>query len=243
MEIISRKNAISQNLKRYFTGKPCNKNHISERLVSNRGCIECNSINSTKYLKTEYGKEKKIQKQKRYVKKNYSKILERDRKRTKTPQYKERVKQYNQREYVKEKKSLYNKAYREKYLEKLKENDRKYRKEVRSKDPDYKLKENIRRRILIAISNQNTTKRNTIIELMGCSVKKYRDNLEKQFYPHPKTKKMMTWGNHGLKGWHIDHIKPLAKFNLKKLSEQKKAFNYKNTQPLWWFENLKKGSG
>ena len=22
----------------------------------------------------------------------------------------------------------------------------------------------------------------------------------------------------------------------------KKAFNYKNTQPLWWFENLKKAS-
>ena len=52
----------------------------------------------------------------------------------------------------------------------------------------------------------------------------------------------MTWSNHSLKGWHIDHIKPLSKFDLEKESEQKKAFNYKNCQPLWAFENLEKGN-
>ena len=34
----------------------------------------------------------------------------------------------------------------------------------------------------------------------------------------------------------------LDKFNLKKESEQKKAFNYRNCQPLWAHENLSKGS-
>ena len=44
MEIISRKEAIGKGLKRYFTGKPCSKGHLSERYVSNPRCIECGSI-------------------------------------------------------------------------------------------------------------------------------------------------------------------------------------------------------
>ena len=49
----------------------------------------------------------------------------------------------------------------------------------------------------------------------------------------------MTWQNYGI--WHIDHIQPLSKFNLLKLEQQKIAFNYKNLQPLWAIDNLKKG--
>ena len=52
----------------------------------------------------------------------------------------------------------------------------------------------------------------------------------------------MTWKNRGLKGWHIDHIMPLCKFDLTKKSAQLKAFNYKNTQPMWAEYNLQKGS-
>jgi len=39
--IISKKLAKEKGLKRFFTGIPCNKGHISERLVSNRACCEC----------------------------------------------------------------------------------------------------------------------------------------------------------------------------------------------------------
>ena len=50
----------------------------------------------------------------------------------------------------------------------------------------------------------------------------------------------MTWENWDLKGWHIDHIKPLSKFNLKDEDELTKALNYKNLQPLWAYDNLSK---
>jgi hypothetical protein len=33
---------------------------------------------------------------------------------------------------------------------------------------------------------------------------------------------MMTWENHGLKTWHIDHIKPLDWFDLKNYLIKKK---------------------
>lgn len=42
-EIISRKEARALGLKRYFTGKPCPKGHISERIVHHADCLECRS--------------------------------------------------------------------------------------------------------------------------------------------------------------------------------------------------------
>jgi hypothetical protein len=50
----------------------------------------------------------------------------------------------------------------------------------------------------------------------------------------------MCWNNMGL--WHIDHIRPMASFNLLEESELREAMNYKNLQPLWASENLSKGS-
>ena len=41
MPIISKEEAKAKGLKRFFTGIPCEKGHISEKLVSNRGCCEC----------------------------------------------------------------------------------------------------------------------------------------------------------------------------------------------------------
>jgi hypothetical protein len=50
----------------------------------------------------------------------------------------------------------------------------------------------------------------------------------------------MTWQNYGYYGWHIDHIKPCASFDLRKPSEQRKCFHYSNLQPLWAKDNLQK---
>jgi len=70
--------------------------------------------------------------------------------------------------------------------------------------------------------------------LLGCSLQKLKQHLEKRF------KKGMTWNNYGRYGWHIDHIIPCCNFNLNKPSEQKKCFHYTNLQPLWAEENLRK---
>tara|TARA_Y100000389_G_C17226930_1_gene396151 strand:- start:544 stop:708 length:165 start_codon:yes stop_codon:yes gene_type:complete len=52
----------------------------------------------------------------------------------------------------------------------------------------------------------------------------------------------MSWKNHGLNGWHIDHIKPVSKYNLLDPEEQKKCFHYTNLQPLWALENIRKSN-
>jgi 5-methylcytosine-specific restriction endonuclease McrA len=49
MNTISRKEAKAQGRKRFFTGEPCPKGHVSERMVSNSNCVECLRLASAAY--------------------------------------------------------------------------------------------------------------------------------------------------------------------------------------------------
>ena len=93
-----------------------------------------------------------------------------------------------------------------------------------------KLGRNLRSRIWMAL--KGIAKSAHTLELLGCSILQLIKHLEKQF------KKGMTWANYGK--WHVDHIKPLSSFDLTKLKQQRLACNYKNLQPLWAAENLRK---
>lgn len=101
-------------------------------------------------------------------------------------------------------------------------------------DPIFKLKCDIRTRNRMGLNG--ILKCDKTQKLLGCSFKELKVYLESKFQPG------MTWQNHSKTGWHIDHIKPLAAFNLVKESEQKIAFHYTNLQPLWAKENLIKSS-
>lgn len=102
------------------------------------------------------------------------------------------------------------------------------------KDPAHKAKKNLRRRILHVL--KNNTKSASTIELLGCSIEEFMIYMENKFLDG------MSWDNHGVHGWHIDHIKPCASFDLTDPEQQKKCFNYTNLQPLWAKDNLKKSN-
>jgi hypothetical protein len=51
----------------------------------------------------------------------------------------------------------------------------------------------------------------------------------------------MSWDNWTTDGWHIDHIKPLASFDLTDRQQLLLACHYTNLQPLWAIDNLSKG--
>lgn len=109
---------------------------------------------------------------------------------------------------------------------------RKYNKERRENDPNYKLLTNIRTRINRALTS-NFKKGNTI-KLIGCSIEQLKRHIEGMF------RDGMTWDNHTIDGWHLDHIMPCSSFDLSTVSGQKKCFHWSNLQPLWAWENLKK---
>ena len=99
-------------------------------------------------------------------------------------------------------------------------------------DNIFRLTKNLRRRIQLALKGKN--KSQSTLELLGCSIENLKKHLEKQF------KEGMNWSNHSVHGWHIDHIKPCASFDLSKPEEQAKCFHYTNLQPLWAEENQRK---
>lgn len=101
-------------------------------------------------------------------------------------------------------------------------------------DPSARIARNLRTRLVKAL--RGSPKLSTSLELFGCTKEDLVKHLESQFQSG------MTWNNYGLHGWHIDHIKPCASFDLTLDEEQRKCFHYTNLQPLWAKDNLKKGA-
>ena len=68
-------------------------------------------------------------------------------------------------------------------------------------------------------------------------VKEIKKNTLQKRYTEPD---FVSWGNSSLEGWHIDHIRPCASFDLTDPEQQKQCFHYTNLQPLWAEDNLRK---
>jgi hypothetical protein len=72
------------------------------------------------------------------------------------------------------------------------------------------------------------------VDNLGCSVAEVLAHLESKFVNG------MNWNNYGK--WHIDHIKPLSSFDLTDPNQLALACNYKNLQPLWAADNIRKSA-
>ena len=99
-------------------------------------------------------------------------------------------------------------------------------------DPVYKLKNNLSSQVRGAFTKKGVCKSKKSMELLGCDIETAKKHIESLFTEG------MTWENHGLYGWHIDHIIPL---DIAKTEEDVlKLCHYTNLRPLWAKENLEK---
>jgi len=141
--------------------------------------------------------------------------------------------------------SKYDKKWRQNNADYVLEYNKKYvkenRKAISAQEKDrlrhdicFKLAKRLRSRLFSAVKTNQKT--GSAIKDLGCGIKELKIHLEKQFEPG------MTWDNHGLHGWHIDHIRPLASFDLTDIEQVRVACHYTNLQPLWAIDNLKKGN-
>jgi len=160
-----------------------------------------------------------------------------------------RIYRENNKEVIALRKKKYASSNREKlrnkgrlYVERNRERVSKYRSEYKLRrwrtDPFFRLKENLRNRLYSFLSGRD--KSINTMNLLGCDLEQLKTHIQSKFYPHPETGEQMTWSNYGR--WHVDHIKPLAKFDSSNLEHQKIVMHYTNLQPLWAIDNLKKGA-
>lgn len=129
----------------------------------------------------------------------------------------------------------------------IKNNKKRHRKNCRNYkrnrvkvDLDFRLRINLRSRVYSSI--KSGTKAGSFVKDLGCTIEYLKKHLEEQFYDNLETGEKMTWDNWKHDGWHIDHIKPLAMFDLTDRKQFLEACHYSNLQPLWAKENFAKGA-
>lgn len=80
---------------------------------------------------------------------------------------------------------------------------------------------------------RGATDPDTVIPELGWSPRQAIEHIESLF------QEGMTWENHGVRGWHIDHIRPISSFPvgtpLSVINE------LKNLRPLWATEKPEEG--
>jgi hypothetical protein len=159
----------------------------------------------------------------------------------------ERRKSYQKTERGKLMAKVNSKRYRDRHKEEVRARVRAYSKSPKGRewrrlylrnrmqnDPAFKLKWILRTRLRWLVRGKKCNKGHSA-KMVGCSFDSLKKYLESQWQPG------MSWENYGRTGWHIDHKRPCASFDLTKIEQQKACFHYSNLQPLWASENCVKG--
>ena len=104
----------------------------------------------------------------------------------------------------------------------------------KKKDPAFKLSHNVSKRMRHALKGNKASRHWET--LVSYSLQELREHLEHRFLAG------MIWNNYG--EWHIDHIIPksLWQYTNSEDSEFQQCWALANLQPLWAYDNLKKGN-
>lgn len=221
-------------------------------------CRKCSSIRSKEFIlknpqkkkmmdKVSYEKRRdKILAQKKIYAKNNKDKIKQKRKvywQTNKEVISRRNKEYQEKnkEKIRALKKEYYENNKDYFLSKVKEYRQINKKEINAKRNEkikssefLVAKEKIRRTVKDAFNRIKQGKPTKTLNILGADYETVKKHLESKF------QEGMTWENHGVYGWHIDHIKPLA---LAKTVEEVIELNhYTNLQPLWALDNIRKSS-
>lgn len=152
-----------------------------------------------------------------------------------TDKYRNSLPEQSKRARSKESRIIYMKEYKKKNKQKLNS----YSSNRSKTDIPFKL--NIILRAAIGRMMKKSRKTVTLKNYVSYTPQELRQHIESKF-THD-----MGWHNHGRTGWHIDHIKPLSAFKFfdenGNIDEEqiKECMSLENLQPLWYYDNIKKG--
>lgn len=138
------------------------------------------------------------------------------------------------------------KAYQKKYNDTNREKvrargsawKRNHRKQVsareklrKKEDLNFSIKKRLKSRVWHSVNRQSGKKAKVTMELLGCSIPVFRQQIEAKFKPG------MTWEN-----IHLDHIMPCSLFDLTDPEQQRRCFHFTNYRPLFAIENIIRGN-
>ena len=158
------------------------------------------------------------------------------------------LKQYyeDNKERIRERRAKYYQENREEKLEwqkqyhqenKVKANERTLKRYYN--DPVFALRVKVSLQVRKMLKSNNGSKQGeNILQYLPYTIEQLKEHIEKQFEPG------MTWDNHSMDGWHIDHIYPhsLLPYDSMNHPNFQKAWALENLQPLWAKENITKGN-
>ena len=214
---------------------PGRKKHIIEDNIEKKHCPTCDTFKLLSSFTKQSSSWDKLCRMCRDCSNEYK-----QKKRKNDPKYKENDKKYSEEYKNSGKKREKNQARYANKKEEIIEKCVKYNKKRYNQDPTFKVISLHRTRVNKMIRDLKMDKtvayKNSKLELLGCTAQELKEWIEKQFTED------MSWEKLGINGIHIDHIRPIASFNLNIEEDIRKCFHYTNLQPLWAKDNLSKGA-
>ena len=265
---LSRKQAQEKGLKQYFPGTICKQGHFAPRVTSDGHCMVCKNIAQAKKRSEGYfieyaakrretdpnwradkardarasyhrHKDDEGAKEKRQAK--YEKIKNSD-------WYKEASKRAKAKFAASGKKAEADRRYSQSEAGQISRN--KARKQWQEKfeaekgmpistwklknDPQLKLHSRLNTRISDALKKQGMVKAAKTAKLIDAEIADFKAYLSANW------EEGMSWDNYGKEGWHVDHIRPCASFDLTDEEQQLVCFNWRNLRPMWGADNISK---
>ena len=221
---------------------PLDSYHAQGQLVRKRAdCKDCYAA------RAKAARDADIDRSRAAVRESYAKHIgkrrETARRYAADPAVKERRKQYDREYYQRNKAKLLqaDAVYRRENRRKINARQSAYNRRRRTEDEQFRIALKLRGSVNDRIKRWGATKGDRSWALIGCSVEWLKVHIESLWQPG------MSWDNHGVwkcegpPKWHLDHIRPVASFDLTNPEEQKRCFHWTNLQPLWAEENLAKG--
>ena len=167
MKIISRDNARSKRLSKFYTGIKCRNNHITERYVSNGKCVSCvvkyNSKLFTKKMKDEKFRELNTERVTKWYSEN------------------------------KEKKQSYDKKYRKEQIHLIRDRKNKWKKKQRVLRTDSAISEILSKRVRNALKAVYVKKVAKTKNLVGCEISFLKKYIETKFKKGMSWKNYGKW--------------------------------------------------
>ncbi|MFL2517232.1 MAG: hypothetical protein ACJ0GX_11785, partial [Parasynechococcus sp.] len=266
--LIDRQTALKQGLSQYFSGSTCINGHISPRMTAGGSCMECNRIASAKKRDDGYFREYAVNRREtdpswrankaRHARDSYQRHKDdegaKEKRKALYEKYKHSEWYQNSSKRAKAKfvasgkKAEADKRYgesnsgrashdkaRRQWKEKFEaEKGMPYSTWRLKNDPQFKLHVRLNTRISDVLKKQGMVKAAKTSQLIDAEIADFKAYLSANW------EEGMSWDNYGKDGWHVDHIRPCASFDLTEEEQQLACFNWRNLRPMWASENISK---